>query len=135
MSHPTIREQLADARDRSRKAQDAATAAKLAVKRRLVNEAGGWKGIGTNDKERELLLDLAVEEDPTCGHALAELRHWQAEVDRLQAELDDEIDGRRSLDRASRDRLSTALEALAIHAEERHAAITIIATPHAAHTS
>jgi hypothetical protein len=37
----------------------------------------------------------------------------------------------RSLDRATRDRLSTALEALAIHAGERTNAITVLATPQA----
>ena len=39
------------------------TAAKLAVKRRLLEQADGWKGLGTNDKERELVLDLAMEDD------------------------------------------------------------------------
>ena len=129
MLDTTIRIQLAEARARSRHAQDAYTAAKLAVKRRMLDEAQGWKGLGTNDKEREIRLDLAVEEDVVCQQTAANLRHWQAEVDRLQAEVDDEIDGRRSLDRASRDRLSTALEALATHADEQHAAITIFARP------
>ncbi len=132
MPDTTIRTQLADARARSRQAQDDYTAAKLAVKRRILEQAQGWKGIGTNDKERELLLDLAVEDDPTCQQTAATLRTAQAEVDRLQADLDDEIDARRSLDRATRDRLSTALEALAIHAGERTNAITIVATPQAA---
>jgi hypothetical protein len=59
------------------------------------------------------------------------LRQWQAEVERLQAHVDDEIDMRRSLDRASRDRLSTALEAVSVHADERGNAITIVATPQA----
>ncbi len=59
------------------------------------------------------------------------MRHWQAEVDRLQAHVDDEIDDRRQADRASRDRLSTALEAVSVHANERRSAITILATPHA----
>ncbi len=129
MHDTTNRIQLAEARARSRRAQDEHTAAKLAVKRRLLDEAQGWKGLGTNDKEREIRLDLAVEEDATCQQTQAELRHWQAEVDRLQAEVDDVIDTRRCLDRASRDRLSTALEALAIQAGERNEAITVLATP------
>ncbi len=129
MHDTTIRTQLADARARSRRAQDDHTAAKLAVKRRLLDEGQGWKGLGTNDKERDIRLDLAVEADATCQQTLAEVRHWQAEVDRLQAEVDDEIDARRCLDRASRDRLSTALEAVAVHAGERNAAITVLATP------
>ena len=103
---------LAEARTRHRRAQDEHTAAKLAVKRRLLEQADGWKGLGTNDKEREIRIDLAMEDDATCQQTLAELRHWQAEVDRLQAEVDDEMDARRCLERATRDRLSTAFEAL-----------------------
>jgi hypothetical protein len=72
-----------------------------------------------------------VEDDVACQHAQAELRHAQADVDRLQAQVEDEIDIRRMLDRASRDRLSTALEAVSVHAEERRSAITILATPQA----
>jgi len=132
MDDTTIRQQLADARSRSRQAQDEHTAAKLAVKRRVLCEADGWKHIGTNDKEREIVLDAAVEDDGACQHAQAELRHAQADVDRLQAQVEDEIDIRRILDRASRDRLSTALEAVSVHAEERRSAITILATPQAA---
>ncbi len=132
MDDTTIREQLAAARVRSRQAQDDHTAAKLAVKRRVLTEADGWKHIGTNDKERDIVLDAAVEDDAACQRTQAELRHAQADVDRLQAEVDDEIDLRRMLDRASRDRLSTALEAVSVHAEERRAAITILATPQAA---
>ena len=131
MHDTTIREQLAAARTRSRQAQDDHTAAKLAVKRRVLTEAEGWKNIGTNDKEREIVLDAAVEDDAPCQQRQAELRRAQADVDELQAQLDDEIDLRRMLDRASRDRLSTALEAISVHAEERHSAITIIATPQA----
>ncbi len=119
MDDTTIREQLATARTRSRQAQDDHTAAKLAVKRRVLCEADGWKHIGTNDKEREIVLDAAVEDDVACQRTQAELRHAHAVVDHLQAQVDDEIDLRRMLDRASRDRLSTALEAVSMHAEER----------------
>ena len=132
MHDTTIRAQLAAARTRSRQAQDDHTAAKVAVKRRVLCEAEGWKHIGTNDKERDIVLDAAVEDDVACQRAQAELRHAQAQVDHLQAQVEDEIDGRRMLDRASRDRLSTALEAISIHAEERRSAITILATPQAA---
>ncbi len=132
MHDTTIRAHLAAARTRCRQAQDDHTAAKLAVKRRMLTEAGGWKGIGTNDKEREIVLDAAVDDDAACQRAQAELRQAQAQVDDLQAQVEDEIDRRRMLDRASRDRLSTALEAISIHAEERHSAITILATPQAA---
>jgi len=132
MHDTTTRYQLAEARTRSRRTQDDHTAAKLAVKRRVLTEAEGWKHIGTNDKEREIVLDAAVEDDAACQRTQAELRHAQADVDRLQAEVEDEIDLRRTQDRASRDRLSTALEAVSVHAEERRSAITILATPHAA---
>ncbi len=132
MHDTTIRAHLAAARTRCRQAQDDHTTAKLAVKRRILTEAGGWKGIGTNDKEREILLDAAVDDDAACQRTQVELRHAQAEVDHLQALLDDEIDLRRMLDRASRDRLSTALEAISIHAEDRRSTITILATPQAA---
>jgi hypothetical protein len=80
----------------------------------MLTEAGGWKGIGTNDKEREILLDAAVDDDAACQRTQAELRHAQADVDELQAQVEDEIDFRRSQDRASRDRLSTALEAISV---------------------
>ncbi len=57
------------------------------------------------------------------------MRDYQAQVDRAQAQVDDEIDLRRMLDHASRDRLSTALESVSVHAAERGSAITILATP------
>jgi hypothetical protein len=127
--HDTPRTQLATARARKRTAQDTYNAAKRAIKRRMINEAGGWKGIGTNDKEREILLDLAVEDNTACQIALAELRHWEQEVDRLQALVDDEIDTRRMVETGSRDRLSHALERLGIRRDEEADAVTVLATP------
>ncbi len=73
-----------------------------------------------------------MEADPAYLGIRHTLRHWQAEVDRLHAQVDDEIDERRRADRASRDRLSTALEAVSVHADEGPDAITILATPKAA---
>ncbi len=81
-----------------------------------------------NAEDRDRALRLALKDDPVYLGIRHVVRHWQAEVDRLQAQLDDEIDIRRSLDRASRDRLATALEAINVHADAQPDAITILAT-------
>ncbi len=85
-----------------------------------------------NAEDRDRTLRIALEHDPAYLGIRHTLRQWQAEVDRLQAHVDDEIDERRRADRASRDRLSTALEAVSVHADEGPDAITILATPKAA---
>jgi uncharacterized membrane protein len=82
-----------------------------------------------NAEDRDRALRLALKDDPVYLGIRHVVRHWQAEVDRLQAQLDDEIDIRRSLDRATRDRLAAALEAINVHADEGPDAITIVATP------
>lgn len=109
----TLRTQLADAKTALRTAQDTHDRAKLAVKRHMI--AQGWKEIGTNDKERDILIDAAIDDDPDYHAASTALRRCQATVDHLQADVDDQIDERRKADRASRDRYSAALERMSIH--------------------
>ncbi len=87
--------------------------------------------MGANAEERDRALTIALAADEECLIAQGTVRTYQAQVDRLQAAIDDAIDLRRTQDRAIRDRLSTTLEALSIHADERRSAITILATPHA----
>jgi hypothetical protein len=132
MDDLTIRHQLAAARAALRTTQDDHDRIKAGTEHAVITHAGGSKQLGTNAEERERALRLALEDNPAYLGIRHTLRHWQAEVDRLQAQLDDDIDARRSLDRASRDRLSTALEAVSAHVAERGSVITILATPQAA---
>jgi len=131
MHDRTIRQQLAEARIAVRLAQDGYDLVKAQAAQRVIDAAGGAKHMGTNAEERERALTIALAADEECRIAQGTVRDYQAQVDRTQAQVDDEIDLRRMLDRASRDRLSTALEAVSMHAEERRSAITIIATPQA----
>ncbi|HEX6290197.1 MAG TPA: hypothetical protein VFZ66_13470 [Herpetosiphonaceae bacterium] len=62
---------------------------------------------------------LAPVEDAAYTEALMLWRHAQAEVDRFQADVDDAIDQRRTLDRQRRDRASAAIEQLALLPAER----------------
>jgi hypothetical protein len=128
----TTRQQLAEARIALRLAQDVYDLAKAQAAQRIIDAAGGAKGLGANAEDRDRALTITLAADEECMTAEGTVRTYQAQVDRLQAQLDDEIDVRRSLDRVTRDRLSTALEALAIQAGERNAAISILATPQAA---
>jgi len=132
MDDLTTRRQLAAARAALRTTQDDYDRIKAVTEHTIITQAGGPKQLGVNAEDRERALRLALEADPAYLGMRHTLRHWQAEVDRLQAHVDDEIDARRSLDRASRDRLSTALEAVSVHADEGPDAITILATPKAA---
>ncbi len=132
MDDLTTRRQLATARAALRSTQDDHDRIKAVTEHAMIAQVGGSKQLGVNAEDRDRALRLALEADPAYLSIWHMLRHWQAEVDRLQALLDDEIDARRSLDRTSRDRLSTALEAVSVHADEGPDAITILATPKAA---
>ena len=132
MDDLTIRQQLAEARIGLRLAQDVYDVVKAQAAQRIIDAAGGAKNMGANADDRDRALTIALAADEECMIAQGTTRDYQAQVDRAQAHVDDEIDLRRMLDRASRDRLSTALEAVSIHAEERRSAITILAMPQAA---
>ncbi len=131
MDDLTTRRQLAAARAALRTTQDDYNRIKAVTEQAVITQAGGSKHVGVNADDRERALRLALEVDPAYLGIRHTLRHWQTEVDRLQACVDDDIDERRHADRASRDRLSAALEAVSVHADERGSAITIVATPHA----
>jgi len=131
METVTTRCQLAAARAALRTTQDDHDRIKAMTEQAVIEQAGGPKQLGANSEDHERTLRLALEADPAYLGIRHTLRQWQAEGDRLQAQLDDEIDARRRADRASRDRLSTALEAVSVHADERGNAITIVATPQA----
>jgi hypothetical protein len=113
------RAQLAAARIALRAQQDHHDRITAQAEQRIIDAAGGTKGLGTNAEDRSRALVLALAEDATYTESLMWLRHAQAEVDRLQAEVDDLIDERRKLDRASRDRASAAIEQLALMSQER----------------
>ncbi len=132
MDDLTTRQQLAEARIALRLAQDVYDLVKAQAAQRIIEAAGGAKNMGSNAEDRDRALTIALAADEECKIAHGTVRDYQAAVDRAQAQVEDEIDTRRMLDRASRDRLSTALEAVSIHAEERHSAFTIVAMPQAA---
>ncbi len=132
MDDLTTRRQLAAARAALRTTQDDHDRIKAVTEQAVIAQVGGPKQLGTNSEDRERALRIALEDDPTYLGIRHTLRQWQADVDRLQALVDDEIDEHRRADRASRDRLSTALEAVSVHADEGPDAITILATPKAA---
>ncbi len=108
----SIRIELAQARIALRAAQDHFELTKAQGEHQIIGAAGGK--IGNNAEERSRNLLLALEQDPDYVQARARLREAQAKVDRLQAEIEDMIDARRKDDRASRDRLSAALEVIAL---------------------
>ncbi len=122
------RAQFAAARIALRDAQDHYDLITAQAEQRIIDAAGGAKGLGANAEDRARALTLALVEDQDYTEALQRLRQAQAEVDRLQAEVDDMIDERRTLDRASRDRASAAIEALALLPAERMP-LTLIADP------
>ncbi len=132
MNDLTTRHQLAEARIALRLAQDVYDLAKAQAAQRIIEAAGGAKNMGSNAEDRDRALTIALAADEECRIAQGTVRDYQAAVDRAQTQVDDEIDLRRTQDRASRDRLSTALEAVSVHADERGSVITILATPHAA---
>ncbi len=115
----TKRQRLAAARIALRDAQDHHDLAKAQAEQRIIDAAGGAKHLGANAEDRARALTLALAEDVTYTESFMWFRNAQAEVDRLQAEVDDAIDQRRTLDRASRDRASAAIEQLALLSNER----------------
>ncbi len=132
MDDLTTRRQLAAAHAALRTTQDDHDRIKAVTEQAVIAQAGGPKQLGTNSEDRDRALCIALEHDPAYLGIRHTLRYWQAEVDHLQALVDDEIDERRRADRASRNRLSTALKTVSVHADERPDAITILATPKAA---
>jgi site-specific recombinase XerD len=98
----TTRQQLAEARIALRLAQDVYDLAKAQAAQRIIDAAGGAKGLGANAEDRDRALTIALAADQECMTAEGTVRTYQAQVDRLQAQLDDEIDLRRTQDRATR---------------------------------
>ena len=115
----TKRQRLAAARIALRDAQDHHDLTKAQAEQRIIDAAGGAKNLGANAEDRSRAVMLALADEPAYCAALAAFREAQAEVDRVQADVDDAIDQRRKLDRASRDRASAAIEALALLPAER----------------
>ena len=125
----TTRTQLAEARIALRDAEDVHRYAQADAEARVIAAAGDPKQLGANAEERARALLLALKDDALFQAARVNLRRCQADVDRLQAQLDDEIDVRRKADRDSRDRLSAVLERLSIRRDEATDAVTVLATP------
>lgn len=113
------RAQLAAARIALRAQQDHHERITAEAEQRIIDAAGGSKHLGPNTEDRARALTIALTNDATYTESLMWVRNAQAEVDRLQAEVDDLIDQRRKLDRASRDRASAAIEQLALLSAER----------------
>ncbi len=109
----SLRSELADARIELRDAQDAYEDAKAQAEQRIIDGAGGAKGLGANAEDRARALTLALNADDEYLNTLSQLREAQARVDRAQALLDDAIDASSAEDRLSRDRASAAIERLA----------------------
>ena len=130
MDDLTTRRQLAETRIALRLAHDVYDLVQAQAAQRTTDAAGGPKGLGINSEDRALIIALAADEE--CRIAHGTVRDYQGQVERLQARVDDEIDDRRHAERASRDRIATALEIVSMHADERGSVITILATPQAA---
>ncbi len=94
MDDLTTRRQLAHARAALRTTQDDHDRIKAVTEQAIIAQAGGSKQLGTNSDDRDRALRLALEDDPAYLGIRHTLRQWQAEVDRLQAHIDDEIDER-----------------------------------------
>ena len=109
----SLRSEVAAARIELRDAQDAYEDAKAQAEQRIIDGAGGAKGLGANAEDRARALTLALNADENYPHTLSRLREAQARVDHAQALLGDAIDARRVEDRLSRDRASAAIERLA----------------------
>ncbi len=122
------RQRLAAARIALREVQDHYELINAQAEQRIIDAAGGAKNLGANAEDRTRALTLALAQDRDHAAALTLLRQAQAEADRLQAEVDDAIDQRRKLDRASRDRASAAIETLALLPAER-APLALVADP------
>jgi hypothetical protein len=110
---------LVTARSALRAAQDHYDLTRAQAEQRIIEAAGGTKNLGANAEDRTRALTLALAEDSAYTESLRVLRQAQAAADRWQAEVDDAIDQRRTLDRASRDRASAAIEQLALLSNER----------------
>jgi hypothetical protein len=126
------RAQLAAARIALRAQQDHHERITAEAEQRSIDAAGGAKNLGANAEDRTRALTLALFEDHDYTESLMWLRAAQAEVDRLQAEIDDLIDQRRTLDRESRDRASAAIEQLALLSDARVPLSLVGELPHAA---
>lgn len=105
-----VRLQLADARIHLRATQDEYDLVTADAEQRLIDAAGGAKGLGANAEDRARVLRVALTDDDAYRDALQALRSAQAEVDRLAAEVEITIDDRRAADRESRDRLTSTLQ-------------------------
>ena len=108
----TIRRELAQARSDLRTADDYLHSARLRAELALIDRVGGDpKHIGSNDTDRKRAYDIACEGNDDYRWGLENLRKLQADVARLEAELDIQLDARRAREWELRERNIAVLEA------------------------
>jgi len=118
-----VRLKLAHARTNLRHVQDEYDLVTADAEQRMIDCAGGAKGLGANADDRARALRLALHDDEAYREALEALRAAQADVDRLSAEVEIAIDERRAADRASRDHLTAMLQLLGGSEDEHPTAV------------
>ncbi len=113
---PDIRSKLANTKIMLREAQDAlsteqARAEQRAIEAALTENPGAdrEKVLGTNEASRNRALTVALASDDAYCQALKGVRGLEAEVDRLEAQLESARDERRAREWATRERMVAVL--------------------------
>lgn len=88
-----------------------------AIKAVTTKDSKGKPDYGSNPEDRARYLIVAIAEDFAYGAYLTEMRSVQADIDRLQAEVDFFHDERRRYEWGIRDRIAHALEKLGVQSD------------------
>lgn len=88
-----------------------------AIKAVTTKDSKGKPDYGANDTERCRYLTVAIAEDPIYGAFLAEMRGTQADIDRLQAEVEFFHDERRRWEWSIRGRMAYAVGKLGVQSD------------------
>lgn len=107
-----LRLELAQAKADLREARDDLTVVQAAIERQVIDEAGGSRALGANERDRERALTLALNDQASYTRALAALRDRESEIERLEAEIQNAEDERRRHEYAVRAQVAEALTLL-----------------------
>jgi len=113
MTLAQLRTHLAELGIQLRADRDAVALARATVEQQTIDDAGGQKALGANEDDRTRKLTLAVATSDNVGHWLHQLRDHEAQLDRLNAELSNQLDARRAAEWSIRERTLALLEARA----------------------
>jgi len=105
----TLHHDIAGVTSQLRDARDVLGTSRARIEQAAIDQAGGTRSLGANDDDRQRKLALVLAGDETYRHHLLRVRHLEAQLDTLNADLAAINDERRATEWAIRSQLAQVL--------------------------